>query len=209
MKNASVSLLLALLFAPLFTVAQQKDKINLMNGVVLDGRVTSASTLSINYQFVKKSGKVKLTELPTDRVFSVFDSTGKETVWYYQDMMLGNDLSVDEMRWFINGQRDARAGYKSPWATWGGFALGAGLVIGLDLEVNSLLIPPLWTGLAALPRVNVTPGSISDPAMEGNEYYAFGYASVGRSKRVLRGLVGSFVGVAVGLLTRQVINNEQ
>jgi hypothetical protein len=142
-------------------------------------------------------------------VFSTVDSTGEETVWYFQDMMLGNDMSVEEMRWFIKGQQDARTGYKSPWATWGGFALGAGLVVGMDLEVNSLLIPPIWAGISALPRVSVTRGSISDPLMEGNEIYAYGYASVGRTKRVLRGLAGSFVGVAMGLLTRQVINNNK
>lgn len=208
MKSAQLTVLTTLLLLAVFSCSAQ-DKINLMNGSSLDGRVIGASSLSIRYQFVKKSGKMKLDEVPTERVFSTVDSTGKETVWYFQDMMLGNEYSIEEMRWFLKGQQDARDGYKSPWATWGGFALSAGLVIGLDMEVNSLFIPPVWTGIVALPRVNVTRGSLRDPGMEGNELYAYGYAGVGRTKRVLRGLVGSFAGVAVGLLTRQVINNNQ
>ena len=186
-----------------------QDRITLMNGTTVEAEVIGASTLEIRYQFVKKNGKMKLDAFPTDRVFSIMDSTGKETVWYFQDMMMGNDMSVDEMRWFIKGQQDARKGYRSPWATWGGFALSAGLIIGLDLEVNSFFIPPLWTAVVVLPRVNITRGSIRDPMMEGNDVYAYGYASAARGKRVFRGLIGSFAGVAVGLLTRQVINNNQ
>jgi len=202
-------MLIGLLMLALPLISFSQDKIQLMNGTVLTGKLLVSSSFAIQYQFVKKSGKVKVLDMPTERVFSTIDSTGKETLWYFQDVIVGNDLSVDEMRWFIKGQQDARDGYKSPWATWGGFLLGAGAVIGFDLEVNSLLLPPIWAGISAFPRVNVTKGSIRDPLMEGNEFYAYGYSRVGRTKRVLRGLLGSFAGVAVGLLTRSVINNNQ
>jgi hypothetical protein len=43
--------------------------------------------------------------------------------------------------------------------------------------------------------------------MEGNDHYAYGYARVGRTKRVVRGLLSTFAGVAVGLALRQFIIN--
>jgi hypothetical protein len=89
----------------------------------------------------------------------------------------------------------------------GGFLVGAGTVIAMDLEVNSLIIPPAYAGLMAWPRVNVTRGSISDPGMEGDPYYAMGYAAAGRPKRVIKSLIASALGVGVGLFVRQVIIN--
>jgi hypothetical protein len=126
-------------------------------------------------------------------------------VWYFYDPAFGNDLTVDQMRWYIKGEQDARIGYKPRAAVWGGFLLGAGLVIALDLEVNSLLIPPAYAGLMAWPRVHVTPGSVRDPLMEGDNYYATGYSAVGRPKRVVRSLMSTTAGIIVGLLVNQLI----
>jgi hypothetical protein len=107
----------------------------------------------------------------------------------------------------MQGERDARKGYK-PWVPMaGGFALGAGLVIAMDLEVNSLIIPPVYAGIMSWPRVNVTRGSLSDPGLEGNNYYAMGYSAAARPKRVIRSLIASALGVGVGLFVRQVIIN--
>jgi hypothetical protein len=89
----------------------------------------------------------------------------------------------------------------------GGFLFGAGTTIAANLEVNAFFLPPIYAGAMLLPRVNVTPGSIRDPLMEGNDHYAYGYARVGKTKRVVRGLLSTFAGVAVGLAVRQFIIN--
>ncbi len=197
-------LLILILFAGHGLSAQ--DRILLMNGQEIQGRVLGQSTLEIRFLLDVK-GKRKEEVEPTESVFSVTDSTGKETVWYFHDPSFGNDLTVDQMRWYINGEQDARAGYRPTLPKLGGFLLGAGLVIGLDLEVNSLLIPPAYAGLMAWPRVHVTPGSVRNPLMEGDEHYAMGYSVVGRPKRVVHSLWSTAAGVAVGLLVRQLIIN--
>lgn len=198
-----------LFLLPLTTLVQAQqgpDRINLMNGQVIEGRVLGQSSLEVRYQVPKGARLLERSE-PTESVFSVVDSLGREKVWYFQDTAFGNEYNVDQMRWFINGERDARKGYK-PWGPMvGGFLVGAGTVIALDLEVNSLLIPPVYAGLMAWPRVHVTRGSISDPNMEGDPYYATGYSTVGRPKRVLRSLLSSALGVAVGVAIRQLIIN--
>jgi hypothetical protein len=197
-----------LLLLVLFVVgpSSAQDKISLMNGQEFEAKVIAQSTLEIRYLVPKGARLVERAE-PTESVFSVTDSTGKEKVWYFMDPAFGNDYTVPEMRWFMKGERDARNGYKPLVPMLGGFVLGAGLVIALDLEVNALLIPPVYAAAMAWPRVNVTRGSITDPGMDGDPIYATGYAVAARPKRVIRCLISAAAGIAVGLAVRQLIIN--
>lgn len=199
-------LLVALWTLPVLGQLPRKDRILLMNGQVIEGRVLGQSTLEILYFLETRKGGKELSE-PTESVFSVTDTLGRERIWYFYDTVFGNDMTVDQMRWFIQGEQDARAGYKPIWPMVGGFLTGAGLTIALDLEVNSLLVPPLFGAAMTMPRVHVTKGSITDPLMEGDEHYAYGYAKAGRSKRVLRSLLTTAAGVAFGIGVRQLIIN--
>ena len=203
------SLILLALWSLAFGVHGQSlklDRILLMNGQAIDASVVGQSTLEVRYLIATGRGLRERTE-PTENVFSVTDTLGRERIWYFHDTVFGNDLSVQEMRWFIKGEQDARNGYKPIWPMVGGFVTGAGLTIALDLEMNSMLIPPLFSAVMILPRVHVTKGSITDPLMEGDEHYAYGYAKVGRTKRVVRSLLSTFAGVGVGLAVRQLIIN--
>ncbi len=187
-------------------VASAQDKINLMNGQVIEGRVLGQSSLEVRYQVRKKDRLIERTE-PTEGVFSVTDSLGHEKVWYFMDSVFGNELTVPQMRRYLVGEQDARAGYRPLVPMLGGFLLGAGAVIALDLEVNSLILPPAYAALMAWPRVNVTRGSIRDPGNEGDPYYAMGYSASARPKRVVRCLLSTTLGVGVGLAIRQLIIN--
>lgn len=197
--------LLSILVLPVLSQAQ--NTILLMNGQSIDSpRLLGQSTLEIRYM-QKKGDRLLERSEPTESVFSVTDSLKRERVWYFQDTLFGNDFSIDQMRWFIKGEQDARAGYKPFWPMLGGFLGSAGLVIGLDLEVMAIPIPLAYAGLAAWPRVKVTRGSISDPLLEGDDHYAYGYGRAGKGKRVIKCLLSSLAGVAVGLAVRQLIIN--
>ena len=196
-------------FAVLFLVDNvgAQDRILLMNGEEIVGKVLGQSTLEVRYVETSKKGRTRERAEPTEDVFSVTDSLGVERIWYFYDTVFGNDMTLEQMRWFIKGEQDARNGYKPLWPMIEAFAVGAGLTIGFNLEMNAMFIPPITAAAMALPRVYITKGSITDPAMEGNEYYATGYGRVGKSKRVVRSLIAGFVGVGVGLFVRQVIIN--
>ncbi|MBK8227585.1 MAG: hypothetical protein IPK70_10475 [Flavobacteriales bacterium] len=183
------------------------DRILLMNGQIIEARVLGQSTFEVRYEELGRNGKRKERAEPTESVFSVTDTLGKEKIWYFQDTVFGNELSIQEMRWFIKGEQDARKGYRPRFATWGGFLVGAGASIALNLEVNALFLPPIYAGAMALPRVHVTKGSLTDPYLEGEPNYAYGYAKVGRTKRVLRSLLSTAAGIAVGVSVRQFIIN--
>lgn len=203
MRNSHV-LLSLLLLMPMVMVAQ--DRINLMNGQVVEAKVLGQSSLEVRYQVRKKDRLIQRTE-PTESVFSVTDSLGHEKVWYFMDSVFGNELTVPQMRRYLVGERDARDGYRPLAPMLGGFLFGAGTVIALDLEVNSLILPPAYAALMAWPRVNVTRGSIRDPGNEGDPYYAMGYSASARPKRVVRCLLSTALGVGVGLAIRQLIIN--
>lgn len=204
MSPRSLLLLSILFLAQLTALAQAQDRILLMNGQIIQGKVLGQSTLEIRYLMDSRRGLRERAE-PTESVFSVTDTLGRERVWYFYDTVFGNDMTEQQMRWFIKGEQDARKGYKPFWPMVGGFVAGAGLTIALDLEVNSLLIPPLFAASMTLPRVHVTRGSITDPLMDGDEFYAYGYAKVGRTKRVLRTLLSSAVGIAAGIAVNQLV----
>ena len=197
-----VLVLLAFLASALFVRGQ--DRILLMNGQTIDAKVIGQSTLEVRYALIKNN-KVKERAEPTEQVFSVTDSLGVEKLWYFQDSMFGNDFSVQEMRHYIRGEQDARKGYKPIIPMIGGFVAGAGLVIGLDIEFMAMLIPPVYGAAMALPRVHVTRGSITNPLMDGDNFYAYGYARAGKNKRIIRSLLSSAVGVAVGYGVNQLI----
>lgn len=199
--------LLSLLLALLAHLGAAQDSILLMNGTVINAKVLGQSTLEVRYTEFGKRGQARERQEPTSDVFSVTDSLGRERIWYFYDTIFGNDLTVEQMRWFIKGEQDARDGHKPTWYTVGGFLFGAGTTIAANLEMNAFFLPPIYAGAMLLPRVNVTPGSLRDPLMEGNDHYAYGYARVGKTKRVVRGLLSTFAGVAVGLAVRQFVIN--
>lgn len=178
-----------------------------MNGEVISAKVLGQSTLEVRYLETRKNGLLRERAEATENVFSVIDSLGKEKLWYFHDTIFGNDLTPDQMRWFMNGERDARKGYKATWPMIEAFTISAGLTIGLNLETNAFFIPPLVGIAMILPRVHVAKGSISNPLMEGDEFYATGYARVGRTKRIIRSLIAGFVGVGVGLAANQLVIN--
>lgn len=202
-RLCSLTIFLFVLFSAVRSQSRT-DRVLLMNGQELNVNVIGQSTLEVRYMARTSRGYKERSE-PTTSVFSVTDTLGRERIWYFHDSLFGNDLTVDQMRWFIKGEQDARAGYRPIWPVLGGFVLGAGLTMGLDLEVNSLAVPPVYAGLMALPRVYITPGSIRDDHMIGNDFYAYGYSKVGRGRRVTRSLLSTAAGVIVGLAVRQLV----
>lgn len=186
------------------TAACAQDRILLMNGQTIDARIIGQSTLEVRYALIGDRKAKERTE-PTENVFSTTDSLGRERIWYFHDTLFGNDFTVQQMRHYIAGQQDARKGYKPVLPMIGGFVTGAGLVIGLDIEVMALVIPPVYSLSMALPRVRVTKGSITNPLMDGDDFYAYGYARAGKNKRILRTLLSSAAGVLTGYAVNQFI----
>ncbi|HKK39764.1 MAG TPA: hypothetical protein VJ949_10130 [Cryomorphaceae bacterium] len=143
-----------------------------------------------------------------EAVFSYQPANGEERLYYFYDEPLGNVASVEEMRAFVIGERDARFGVTGNAWLYSGMAVG--LITGYVSRgsVLALAVPPLVALTARIPVVKIKEENIQDSKYKFNEDYAAGYERYARSKYTRKALLGSAIGTVVGLLTYAVVDNN-
>lgn len=207
-KNISITIVfLAFTLLSKNTFSQNgKDTILLLNGGVVIGTVIDTLNGVTTIKNPKDSTKNNIIE--NDRIFSITNANG-ESIMYVYDTLIGNEFTIDEMRYFILGEQDAEKGFKARGALFGNMALGAGGAVTGSL----LALIPAFTYSAAsgLPRVKIKPGTVSNVEYLKHETYIMGYERVARKKRKLRSLVGGAVGFGVGFGTYFILkaNNSE
>ncbi len=208
-----------LLFALVLSgVTLAQDKIQLMNGKVLRGKLKTEFDDYYDFEYYKNGGKVKSLELSKYRLFSITDASGKESVLYKQDTLMGNYYSPNEMRMYIYGQRDAfKAGNGAPLFV-ASFALGFTSVL-LDTyefdetatnpgpgffnrtpTVAPIIVPFAITIGAGLIKSKVRKEHVADVSFLSSEYYIDGFQKVAKVKRVKSAFIGSVSGVIAGFI---------
>jgi hypothetical protein len=154
---------------------------------------------SERFLYYRLPGKLKMSEIELDKVYSIRTATGTETVVYQPDTLENNWLSAVEMKDYIQGQNDAMKAYKKrPVLTGlggfivGGISAGAGMFYG-PLGVIS------YTGIVgyALPKNNKRHGF--NPLMENNEAYKEGFGTAAKRRSVKRAALWSSIGYVTGL----------
>ncbi len=190
-----ISLVLILLVKSGFTQTG-KDTILMQNGGIMIGAVIDTLNGLTSVKNPKDSTKNIIIE--NDRIFSITNSSG-ESIMYVYDTILGNEFTIDEMRYFIRGEQDAEKGFKARGAFWGNMLLGAaGGVTG------SFLCPiPVFafTAASGLPRVKVKSSTVSNIDYIKHDTYIMGYERVARKKRKISSLAGGAIGIGAGLGT--------
>ena len=207
------ALVLFLLSTSGLTAQDVQDQVLLLNGKKLEGQITKLDESEITINFLKKNGKSQEAIVEVYRIFS-YQKDGKESVLYEQDTVIGNFLTQEEMRYFILGQQDADAGYKSRAFGIGAGLIGAGVIIldsqdtdtagAFDREPGGLFpiaYPFLSIVISRFTTVRIRLETVSDPAYLSQEYYIVGYERTARSKKVFTTLKGSVAGVLIGLGT--------
>lgn len=183
-----------------------KDTILLLNGNVVTGTVIDTTNGITSLKNPKDSLKNIIIE--NDRIFSISNPQG-ESVMYAFDSLIGNEFTIDEMRYFIKGEQDAEKGFKARGAFWTNMALGAaGAVTGSFL----CPLPPFaFTALSGLPKVKIKHKTVSNMEYLTHDTYIMGYERVARKKRKTGSLLGGGIGIGVGLGTFFILqgtNNE-
>lgn len=173
-----------------------KDTLLMLNGGIMIGTVIDTTNGLTSIKNPKDTTKNFIIE--NDRIFSITNSRG-ESIMYVYDTILGNEFTIDEMRYFIKGEQDAEKGFKARGAFWGNMLLGAaGGVTG------SFLCPiPVFafTAASGLPRVKVKSSTVSNIDYIKHDTYIMGYERVARKKRKIGSLVGGVIGMGAGLGT--------
>jgi hypothetical protein len=187
-----------ILFYSAFTGFSQesKDTVILMNGDVVICNVidTTNGLTSIKNP---KNPKKNIT-LENDRIFSIKNSTG-EHIMYVYDTIIGNEFTIEEMRYFIYGEQDADSKFKANGCLILGSAIG--LLSGVTGSFLCPIPPFAFTALSGIPKVKIKKSTVSNLDYLNHDPYLMGYERVAKKKRKLKSLIGGGIGLAVGLGT--------
>lgn len=215
-------ILTLLIFSMAIKMANSQEKVNLLNGKVLEGTIQSTEDEKITMMVNEKKGKVYDTYLENYRVFSIITSDGKENIIYKQDSSIGNFLEPKDMNFYIKGEQDAYKNYRPIGTMIIGTTLGLGLGIFDTYVFNDdpttpnvnekgmfkvdspgylmFVYPFIYTVLAGIaPRPQLDIHNITDRNNLNSEHFIQGFARVARYKRTIRALIFSAVGSAIGL----------
>jgi hypothetical protein len=203
MKICITAFLLVALAAS--TIAQ--DKILLMNGAEMDCRIVNDSGTVIVFELTKKNGKVKTREVHKNDVYSVIAQGQKERVLYVQDSLFGDIFTEDQMKMYLVGQRDGRANFRAmPTAVVGYIVCGAIAYAGGD-GVLTATVPPILFMIAQLaPKIHIREKYMSDINYKYNEIYAQGFEPPARTRKMLAGLSGGYLGAASAIIIYYIRN---
>ena len=195
-----IRLALLSLLISLHSVVSAQHVVTLMNGREMECIVMGDSGTVLLVQLTKPSGRVVSREIPKSDIFSVKKQDGKEQVYYAKDEMLGDIYSIDEMRFYLAGENDARQNFTA-WPTFAvGFALCTGVSLwGGDGYITAVGPPILYTLLQLAPKIKIREKTMSHPDYKYNDIYADGYEPPARTRKFSRAMEGAFLGSATGV----------
>lgn len=189
------ALLLVLLVNSMFS-QERKDTILLQNGDIISGKVIQ---LTDDDLIVKESEKVvQEFKIDRERIFSYTDASGEHVLYAY-DTLIGNDFTIEEMRYFIRGEQDGRKGFKARPAFY------TNLVIGAAGGITGSFFFPIpafaFAILVGIPKVKIKKSTIRNLDDLNHPPYIMGYERMARRNRKIQALVGGGIGLVAGLGT--------
>ncbi len=201
-KRIFILLLLALP-ACAFTQVKQ-GKVFLMNGTVVENTLWEEKD-GLIYIYDQRTNlfgkeKTRAIELNKSEIFSLSNGS-QEQILYYQDTMLGDYYTPEEMRMYLGGSGDARKNYKARHISAIGFALCgvAGYLVGDGLLV--LIVPPItYAAIQYVGKIKIREKYMTDTNFKFNDVYAEGFEPPARSRKMIRGAFSGFLGSATGVV---------
>lgn len=181
---------------------ENKDTLLLLNGDVIICTIIDTTNGLTSIKNPKNSQKNILIE--NDRIFSIKSPAGEQIIYVY-DTIIGNEFTIDEMRYFIYGERDADKNFKAKGSLLIGVAVG--LLSGITGSFLCPIPPFAFTALSGIPKVKIKKGTVSDPDYLNHDPYLMGYERVARKKRKLKSLIGGGIGLIVGLGTYGILKS--
>lgn len=186
-------------------VSHAQNTVQMLNGkTVVIGDYNWDEQEELLLYFTKK-GKIK--DLDKYSIFSIVDSVGNEILIYEPDTFITESFSIDQMRTFIDGEREALENFKCPFAT------AAGVIVGVSspvfLQPFYAFAPPA-IATASMEFVDVRQKRVFKkyPEKASDYYFVQGYreaASAKRMDRVMKGSLGGFVlGIAIAVIYKSI-----
>lgn len=194
-KRILLSSILFLFFVQCYSQTGS-DTLLLLNGDVVIGTVLDTTNGSISLINPKNAKKNIVIE--NDRIFSIKNKKGENFIYVY-DTVIGNEFTIDEMRYFIYGEQDADKKFKARGTMALGFLVGS--LSGLTGSFLCPIPPFAFTALCGIPKVKIKHETVSNLDYLKHDSYLMGYERVARKKRKLKSLIGGGAGLIAGLGT--------
>jgi hypothetical protein len=182
---------------------ENRDTILLLNGDAVICTIIDTANGSVSVKNPKNPKKNIVFE--NDRIFSIKNPSGEQVIYVY-DSVLGNEFTVDEMRYFIYGEQDADHKFKANGCLWIGAAVG--LLSGVTGSFLCPIPPFAFTALSGIPKVKIKHETVSNLDYLNHDPYLMGYERVAKKKRKLKSLIGGGLGLVVGLGTFGVLKSN-
>jgi len=180
---------------------QQKDSLFFLNGKIWVSTVIDTLLGGVTIKDIKDTNK-RFT-IDNDELFSIHYSTGKTHYYYSQDTAIGNEFTREEMYYFMQGERDAKKGFKARGSLVGSMA--AGFIGGAAGSFLGPILPFTYLGLCGITKVRIKHETISNPDYIDHDPYILGYERQARSKRRIQCLIGGGIGLATGFAANLIL----
>jgi len=190
-------LLCFVMFVSLLMAQEKKDTLFLMNGKIYVSKILDTLLGGVTIKDFKDTSK-KFT-VDNDDLFGVRYSSGEMYYYYSQDTATGNEFTREEMGYFMQGERDAKKGFKARGSLFGSMA--AGFVGGLSGSFLGPILPFGYLGLCGITKVRIKHETISNPNYIDHDPYILGYERQARGKRRIQCLIGGGIGLVAGFAT--------
>jgi hypothetical protein len=178
-----------------------QGSLNLLNGKQI--KIDSVKTIGTKFAYIKpNSQKVKL--INRDDVFSIRYPQGNEEFVFVPDTASG-DINLDQMKFYIKGEQDARKYYHAPTATVVGVFVGAGSGY---FAYYGIIVPAVSGVFTGLHQPHNYKHLVSDTTLTNNAFYISGYRSIARRKKVNNALISGYISLTTSLFTLAIFNTR-
>ncbi len=149
--------------------------------------------------FVFHNNKGKKRGIAQEDIFSIVEQGGQEQV-LYNPGMFDESVSIEKMRFFIQGEYAARNNFNPKFATISGFLIGAAAPFIFYENVGYSPLIPIFYSIGLGRTMPNTPRFVSSHlAGKPDDFYLLGYTEVIRRKRTIRALKAGGVGFAISI----------
>jgi hypothetical protein len=185
-------------FSTVFFKANAQHSIWLLDGKKMEvsNFKLNTSDSTINYKTIDGKSRV----LPCEQVFAVYDSLGTEQLIYVPNLT-DRLFSVEQMKNYLQGERDAKLSYNPKGVFWGGVGIGAVTPVLLPVIKVHYALSPLtsasYSGFMGMKKINESKLNIPEK-YKSDQYYLQGYLDAANKKRMKKSLFGGGVGLVVG-----------
>ena len=197
------SIFLSLILLILYSIGFSQYTVLLTNGEKI--QVPDYRYNDFGSAIIWKTTLQETREIDLELIFSISDAAGGEEILYKPDTSKEDFMNVEQMKAFVQGESDAREKYKCKWCFVTGALIGAASpfvtpLIGIKPILYSPLLPAAASsgiGFTGASRKRIAQ---HNPDMVSNEHYILGYREVSSQKRLKSTIIGSGIGLAIGVI---------